>query len=96
MVYNLNSSVQHVKFMKSDIAKWYLVDVAFFHVGRIATAIVNFLLAKHLVNYTFNHLALWRLIVLNTDKLILSGDKLRGKKYIYHTGYCGGFKSKSA
>ncbi|MGA1029869.1 MAG: 50S ribosomal protein L13 [Flavobacteriaceae bacterium] len=70
--------------------EWLLVDVEGLPLGRSASLIANFLRGKHKTNYTPHVDCGDNVIVVNADKISLSGNKWDQKKYIRHTGYPGG------
>lgn len=76
--------------------KWYVVDAKGEVVGRLASRVASVLRGKndptfHPAVNAHNHV-----IVLNADKAILTGRKLRQKKYYSHSGYPGGLKEATA
>jgi large subunit ribosomal protein L13 len=82
---------------KEDIEKaWYLVDARDKVLGRLASEIAKILRGKdkaifspHLDTGDF-------VIVVNAEKVRLTGDKLKGKYYYHHSGYPGGLKAITA
>ena len=72
--------------------KWYVVDAAGVPLGRLATRVASVLRGKHKPTYTPNVDCGDFVIVVNTDKVVLTGKKLEDKFYRYHTGYIGGLK----
>ena len=76
--------------------KWLLVDVAGLPLGRAASAVASLLRGKHKPNFTPHVDCGDNIIVLNSDKLILTGQKWKQKQYIRHTGYPGGQRNLSA
>ena len=72
--------------------KWYVVDAAGMTLGRLATRVAAVLRGKHKPTYTPNVDTGDFVIVINTDKVVLTGKKLEDKFYRYHTGYIGGLK----
>ena len=85
--------------MKTYMAKpatversWYVVDAAGLPLGRVATRVATILKGKNKPTYTPNVDTGDYVIVLNTDKIILTGKKKEQKFYRYHTGYVGGLK----
>ena len=72
--------------------KWYVVDAEGVTLGRLATRIASVLRGKHKPTYTPNVDCGDFVIVVNTDKVVLTGKKLEDKFYRYHTGYIGGLK----
>ncbi len=72
--------------------KWYVVDATGLVLGRLASQVAAVLRGKNKPNYTPNVDTGDHVIVINTDKVILTGKKLEKKFYTYHTGYIGGLK----
>ena len=72
--------------------KWYVVDAAGLPLGRLATRVAAVLRGKHKPTYTPNVDTGDFVIVINTDKVVLTGNKLEDKMYRYHTGYIGNLK----
>ena len=72
--------------------KWYVVDVEGMVLGRAASQIASILRGKHKPEFTPNMDLGDFVIVLNADKVVLTGKKLDQKMYKYHTGYPGGLK----
>lgn len=72
--------------------KWYVVDAAGVTLGRLATKVASVLRGKHKPTYTPNVDTGDFVIVINTDKVVLTGKKLEDKYYRYHSGYIGGLK----
>ena len=73
-------------------SKWYLVDGTNMPLGRLASQVASILRGKNKPTYTPHVDTGNHVIVINTDKVILTGKKLSQKKYQYHTGYVGGLK----
>ena len=72
--------------------KWYVVDAAGVPLGRLASHVAMVLRGKHKPVYTPNVDTGDFVIVVNTDKTVLTGKKLEDKFYRYHSGYMGGLK----
>ena len=72
--------------------KWYVIDAEGVVLGRLATKVASILRGKHKPTYTPNVDCGDFVIVINTDKVVLTGKKLEDKFYRYHTGYIGGLK----
>ena len=72
--------------------KWYVIDAEGVALGRLATKVAAILRGKHKPTFTPNVDTGDFVIVLNTDKVVLTGKKLEDKFYRYHTGYIGGLK----
>jgi len=89
--------------MKTFVAKkeevtrdWYLIDAENLVLGRIATTIANVLRGKHKPTYTPSVDTGDFVIVVNADKIALTGNKLADKTYYSHSGFPGGIKSITA
>lgn len=76
--------------------KWYLVDAAGKTLGRLAARVALHLRGKHRATFTPNVDMGDHVVVINADKVRLTGDKWRNKTYRSHSGYPGGFKSATA
>jgi len=88
--------------MKTMMAKaeevkrnWYVVDASGMVLGRLATQVASILRGKNKPCFTPNVDTGDFVIVLNCDKIILTGKKAESKVYRHHTGYVGGLKEKS-
>ena len=76
--------------------KWFVVDAESKVLGRLATEIATRLRGKHKPNYsTFQDVGDF-VVVVNAEKVRLTGKKLTDKTYYHHTGYIGGLKECSA
>ncbi len=76
--------------------KWYVVDADGKVLGRIATEVARYLRGKHkptFCNFQDNGDFI---IVVNADKIHLTGNKWDNKTYYRHSGYMGGIKSQTA
>ena len=72
--------------------KWYVVDAAGVPLGRLASRVASVLRGKNKPTFTPNVDTGDFVIVINTDKVVLTGNKLEDKMYRYHTGYIGNLK----
>lgn len=80
----------------SEIQKnWYLVDAEDLVLGRMSSEIAKILRGKHKPTFTPHMDCGDNVIVINADKVHLTGKKLTDKIYYRHTGYPGGIKSKT-
>ena len=70
--------------------EWVLVDAAELPLGRTASIVATLLRGKHKTNFTPHVDCGDNVIVINAEKIELSGDKWSQKQYISHTGYPGG------
>lgn len=75
--------------------KWYIIDAEDKVLGRLATEIATILRGKNKPIYTPHVDTGDYVIVLNAEKVKLTGKKLDQKNHIYHTGYPGGLKRVS-
>ena len=76
--------------------KWYLVDADGKVLGRLATRIASILRGKHKPIFA-PHLDVGdHVVVLNAEKVHLTGRKLQNKQYRWHTGYIGGLREVTA
>ena len=73
--------------------KWFVIDATNMPLGRLSTAIADALSGKNKVIYTPHVDCGDFVIVINSDKIVLTGNKLKNKKMYWHTGYMGGIKS---
>ena len=72
--------------------KWYVVDATGMPLGRLASRVASVLRGKNKPTYTPNVDTGDHVIIINTDKVVLTGKKAEQKLYTYHTGYIGGLK----
>ncbi|QGP91805.1 50S ribosomal protein L13 [Neomoorella glycerini] len=72
--------------------KWYIIDAAGKTLGRVATEAARLLRGKHKSIFTPHVDCGDHVIVINAEKVRLTGKKLLQKKYIRHSGYPGGLK----
>jgi large subunit ribosomal protein L13 len=75
--------------------KWYILDAANRPLGRVASEAARILMGKHKPTYTPHVDTGDHVIVINAEKVRLTGRKLDQKFYIYHTGYPGGLRKIS-
>ena len=76
--------------------KWLLIDAENIVLGRLASAVSNLLRGKHKPSYTPHVDCGDNVIIINAEKVKLTGNKLNDKTYYWHTGYPGGIKSRTA
>ena len=74
-------------------AKWYVVDADGKTLGRLASAVAKILRGKHRVDFTPHVDCGDHVIVLNADKVVLTGKKLDQKMRFTHSQYPGGLKA---
>jgi len=73
--------------------KWILIDATSAVLGRLAVISANILRGKNKPEYTPNQDCGDNLIIINSDKVLLTGKKFSDKIYYRHTGYPGGLKN---
>ncbi len=73
--------------------EWFVVDASGKRLGRLASQVAAILIGKHKPQFTPGVDTGDYVIVINTDKLVLTGNKLDKKFYYRHTGYPGGLRA---
>ncbi len=76
--------------------KWIVIDADGVVLGRLAARIATILRGKHKPSYTPHMDCGDNVIVINAERVRLTGRKLADKQYYWHTGYPGGIKSRTA
>ena len=76
--------------------KWYVIDAEGKVLGRLAAEVAKLLKGKHKPTYSTHMDCGDHVIVINTDKMILTGNKMEDKIYRRHTGYIGNMKEVAA
>ena len=90
----MNNTTYSLK--KNEIErKWYIIDAENKPLGRVATEVAKLLRGKHKPTYTPNLDNGDNVIVINSDKIVLTGNKLNDKYYRHHSGYMTGLKEIS-
>ena len=77
-------------------AQWFVVDAADQVLGRLATRVATILRGKHKKTFTPHVDGGDFVIVINAEKVLLTGNKLDQKLYYRHTGHPGGLKTRTA
>lgn len=75
---------------------WWIIDATDMRVGRLATTVANLLRGKHKPTFTPHADSGDFVVVINTDKLELTGNKMDVKKYYRHSRFFGSLKEKTA
>jgi large subunit ribosomal protein L13 len=76
--------------------KWYLVDATDLVLGRLSTEVAAILRGKHKPTFTPHVDCGDYVIIVNAEKIALTGNKLQDKMYYRHSGYPGGLKQRNA
>ena len=76
-------------------AKWLVIDAEGLVLGRVASIIANRLRGKHRPMFTPHIDCGDHVVVINAEKIALTGKKLTDKKFYWHTGHPGGIKERT-
>ncbi len=76
--------------------KWYVVDATGMTLGRLASQVATVLRGKNKPTFTPHVDTGDFVIILNAEKVVMTGKKLDTVKYYHHTGWLGGLKTKTA
>lgn len=76
--------------------KWYVIDAEGLVLGRLAAEVAAILRGKHKPTFTPNMDCGDYVIIVNAEKVALTGNKLNDKLYIHHTGYSSGLRTRTA
>lgn len=76
-------------------AKWYLINAEGQTLGRLASLIANILRGKNKPQYTPHIDTGDFVVVINAEKIKVTGKKMKEKNYYSHSGYGGGFKTET-
>lgn len=75
--------------------KWHVIDASGRTLGKLATEAAGLLMGKHKPTFSYNLDTGDHVVVVNAEKVQVTGNKLKQKQYYRHSGYPGGFKSIS-
>jgi large subunit ribosomal protein L13 len=75
--------------------KWFVIDAEGLVLGRLASLIANRLRGKHKTSYTPHMDCGDYIVVVNAERVRLTGNKKADKKFFWHTGYPGGIKERT-
>jgi large subunit ribosomal protein L13 len=78
------------------VRKWYVIDASGKTLGRLSARVAILLRGKHKPTFTPNVDTGDHVVIINAEKIHLSGDKMKTKTYTHHTGYPGGLKTVTA
>ena len=73
--------------------KWYVIDASTAPIGRIATEAASLLIGKGKPMFTHHVDCGDYVVIINTDQLVATGNKMEDKMYYKHSGYPGGLKT---
>ncbi len=76
--------------------KWYLVDAEGKTLGRLAAKVATLLRGKHKPTFTPHVDTGDHVVIVNAEKVVLTGNKMENKTYSTHSGYPGGLKTLTA
>ncbi len=76
--------------------KWFVVDAEGQTLGRLASEVASLLRGKHKPTFTPHVDSGDHVIIINAEKIHLTGNKLKDKKYYRHSGYTGSLKERTA
>lgn len=88
-----NTFMEKKETVKRD---WYVIDATDIPLGRLATTVANLLRGKGKVTYTPHVDCGDHVIIVNAEKVKLTGNKLNDKMYYNHSGYTGGLRERNA
>ena len=74
---------------------WYVIDATNIPLGRVAAKAATMLRGKHKVTYTPHIDCGDNIIIINASQVLLTGNKLEGKKYYDHSRYAGGLRTRT-
>jgi len=75
--------------------KWLLIDAQDLILGRLAVVVANILRGKNKAEFTPHVDGGDNVVIVNAEKVKLTGNKLKDKKFYWHTGYPGGIKERA-
>ncbi|MFN8693259.1 MAG: 50S ribosomal protein L13 [Holosporales bacterium] len=77
------------------VKKWHVIDAEGLVVGRVSSYVAKMIRGKHKPMFTPHIDCGDGVIIINAEKVKITGDKLRQKKFFWHTGYPGGIKERT-
>jgi large subunit ribosomal protein L13 len=91
------AAMKTISLKPADVEKkWVVIDASGLVVGRLASVVAMRLRGKHKAAYTPHVDCGDNIIVINAEKVVLTGRKREQKNYYHHTGFPGGIKERSA
>ncbi len=85
--------IKHEEALKNK--KWYIIDASDMILGRLAVEVANILRGKNKPDFTPNVDCGDYVVIINSDKVVLSSDKAEKEKWYTHSGYIGGLRERS-
>ncbi|MDD4875541.1 MAG: 50S ribosomal protein L13 [Dehalococcoidales bacterium] len=80
----------------SDVKReWHVIDASGEILGKLATRVATLLMGKHKPIFSRNMDTGDYVVIINADKIVVTGNKMEQKLYYRHSGYPGGFRSIS-
>ena len=93
---SLVSDMKTFSMKPADVQKkWYVIDAQDLVLGRLASYVALRLRGKHLPTFSPHVDGGDNIIVINAEKVAVTGNKLRDEKFYWHTGYPGGIKERT-
>jgi large subunit ribosomal protein L13 len=80
----------------SEVLEWHHLDAKEMVLGHLATTAASLILGKHRPDFAPERVAPVRIVITNTDHVVLTGRKEEQKMYRQHSGYPGGLHERSA
>jgi len=81
---------------KNKVKKWFVIDAANKVLGQVAVEAASILRGKRNPQFSHSHDIGDYVVVINSDKIVLTGRKWQNKKYYHHTGFVGGIVEEKA
>ena len=96
MIHSTSVAMKTYNLKPADIEKkWYVVDADGLILGRLASILANMLRGKHKPTFTPHMDCGDHIVVINAEKVKLTGNKRKADIFYWHTGYPGGIKGRS-
>ncbi|MDR1907592.1 MAG: 50S ribosomal protein L13 [Holosporales bacterium] len=92
---SVNTYTPSCKVSEGD-RRWFLINAENLVLGRLASAVANILRGKNKAVFTPHNDCGDHVVIINAEKIFLSGNKLKDKVYYRHSGYPGGLKETTA
>ncbi|MEX2650409.1 MAG: 50S ribosomal protein L13 [Alphaproteobacteria bacterium] len=77
------------------VKKWFVIDAENLVLGRLATIVASILRGKHKTTFTRHVDCGDNVVIVNAEKVKVTGKKLAQKTFYWHTGYAGGIKGRT-